>query len=249
VSLAVLLAAAAAPDLTICADRPSKANGACTVPALHWQLEVSVIDWTRSSDAGSHSDATSVGQTFVKLGLGDNSDIELGFTPYVRVEQPGPDASGVGDVMVRYKRRLTAADGRFQAAIIPFVKLPTANHSIGNGEVEGGVAMPLSGPIGPITATLGPEVDLLVDADGHGRHPALANLVNLSAAVARRLTLSGELWSSMNFDPDRTQHLWSADASAAYLANTRVQLDAGANLGLNRETPDIEVYGGVSVLF
>ncbi len=33
---ALLLAAAAA-----CPDRPSKANGACTVPVGHWQLEVS----------------------------------------------------------------------------------------------------------------------------------------------------------------------------------------------------------------
>ena len=44
-------------------------------------------------------------------------------------------------------------------------------------------------PAGPVTLTLGPEVDLLADADGDGRHAALVNLVNLSAPVAPRLTL------------------------------------------------------------
>jgi len=41
----------------------------------------------------------------------------------------------------------------------------------------------------------------------------------------------------------------SADASVAYLASDRVQIDAGANAGLNRATPDIELYGGLSILF
>ena len=45
------------------------------------------------------------------------------------------------------------------------------------------------------------------------------------------------------------QRLWSADASAAYLVSDRVQIDAGANAGLNRATPDIELYGGLSILF
>jgi hypothetical protein len=33
------------------------------------------------------------------------------------------------------------------------------------------------------------------------------------------------------------------------LLGNDVQLDAGANFGLNRVTPDVEIYGGVSVRF
>ena len=239
--LLLLAAVASAPDLAICPDRPSKANGACTVPVGHWQLEVSAIDWTHSSD----SDVLSTGQSFVKLGLTGSSDIEVGWTSYVSVHQAGPDVSGVGDVEVRYKQRLTEADGKFQAALIPFVKLPTASRSIGNGKVEGGIAAPLSAPLGPLTVTLGPEVDLLAGAVGHGNHLAVTNLLNLSAGIAPKLTISGEIWNQMNGN----QHLWSADASAAYLVTNRVQLDVSANLGLNRDTPDIELNGGFSVLF
>jgi hypothetical protein len=243
VSVVLLLAAAAtAPDLTICADRPSKANGACTVPAGHWQLEISAVDWAHSDD----TDMTSVGQTFVKFGLGDNSDVEVAFTPYVHAGHE----SGVGDTVVRYKQRLSHSDAPVQAALIPFVKLPTATHSIGNGKVEGGLAVPLSGGIGNgLTLTLGPEIDALSDADGHGYHAALTNLVNLGWSATPKLSLSAELWNNLNFDPTGTQRMWSADASAAYLASDRVQIDAGANFGLNRATPDIELYGGVSLLF
>jgi hypothetical protein len=35
----------------------------------------------------------------------------------------------------------------------------------------------------------------------------------------------------------------------AFLPTKRVQLDAGANFGLNRDTPDIELYAGASILF
>jgi hypothetical protein len=37
--------------------------------------------------------------------------------------------------------------------------------------------------------------------------------------------------------------------AVAYLISNDVQLDAGANFGLNRNTPDIELYSGVSVRF
>src|SRR6476661_1890707 len=94
--------AAMAPDLTICADRPSKANGTCTVPVGHWQLEVSGVDWTHLRDSGERVDVTAIGQTFVKLGLSDHSDVEVGFTPFVGIRASGggirDHASGIGDV-------------------------------------------------------------------------------------------------------------------------------------------------------
>jgi hypothetical protein len=42
---------------------------------------------------------------------------------------------------------------------------------------------------------------------------------------------------------------YAAGASAAFLAGKDVQLDAGANFGLNRRTPDVEFYAGVSKRF
>jgi len=37
-----------------------------------------------------------------------------------------------------------------------------------------------------------------------------------------------------------------ADVAAAYAATSSLQLDAGANFGLTRETADVEFYAGIA---
>jgi hypothetical protein len=243
-----------AEEAPICTDRPARANAVCTVPAGKFQLESALVDWIRTNAAGTRTDVLAIGPSFMKFGLTDHSDLQLGFTPFldVRVKQDGPNAhaSGVGDVTIRYKHRLTPDDARIQIAAIPFVKLPTANHALGNGKVEGGLAVPVSVSTGsPVTIVLGPEFDLVADSDGTGRHLQLVNLINVSRPVAPRFTVAGELWTAINFDPSGTVTQVSLDSAAAYAVSNRLQLDVGTNVGLNRSTPDIEVYAGFSIRF
>jgi hypothetical protein len=156
----------------------------------------------------------------------------------------------MGDVLVRYKHRLTREETSVSVAVIPFVKLPTASTGLGNGEVEGGLAVPIAFPLrGPLTMTLGPEADVLADADGIGRHLALVNLINLSLPVGQGWALAGELWTNINFDPAGTVTQASADAAVTYIVSKNLQLDAGANLGLNANTPKVELYAGVALRF
>ena len=247
-------AAAQAPEAPICTDRPSKANGVCTVPPRRVQIEANGPAWSLTKSDGVRTELTSLASTFVKVGLSARSDLQIGITPYARLKVEQGDLSdsisGFGDMVARYKHRLTSEDAKVQLGVIPFIKIPTAKDGLGNGKVEGGLAVPVSFSIGgPVTMTLGPEADLLGDSDGSGRHVAIVNLVNLSAPVAERVTVSGELWTNLNFDPADTVWQASADASIAYAITNDVQLDAGANFGLTRDTPDIELYGGVSVRF
>jgi hypothetical protein len=44
--------------------------------------------------------------------------------------------------------------------------------------------------------TLGPELDLLADTDGHGHHAAVVNLVNIGAPVAEGVTV----WRTVDHD-------------------------------------------------
>jgi Putative MetA-pathway of phenol degradation len=246
---------AAAEDMPICPDRPSKANGTCTVPAGHFQIETSLVDWTREGFPGGHMDFTMWGSSVVKYGLSSSSDVEFGFTPFesLRMREGGISgrASGFGDLTVRLKQRLTGDEAPLQATLIPFAKLPTAKHDLGNGKVEGGLTVPVSTALGKsgVMLTLGPELDLRADADEHGYHAAMAQLVNFGFAATTQLTLSAELWGQWDWDPDGTVRQYSADGSIAYLVNNDLQLDAGANLGLNRNTPDVELYAGVSKRF
>jgi hypothetical protein len=251
--MALLLAAeaAAAP---ICTDRPTKANATCTVPAGQFQLEANAFGWSLTEAADARTELMSAGSSTLKIGLTARSDLQIAFTPYLQqtVKQSGESdrLSGFGDMVLRYKHRLTVDAAPVQVAVIPFVKLPTAAAGLGNDRVEGGLAIPVSFALaGPVTMTLGPEADLLADGDGRGRHPAIVNLVNVAAPLAPRLTLVGEFWTNFNFDPSGTVKQASADVAVTYLASAGLQLDAGANAGLTRQTADIELYAGMSVRF
>jgi hypothetical protein len=246
-------AAAIAQEPPICTDRPAKANAVCTVPSGKVQLETAVAGWSLTRLKGSRAAQLTVGSTVVKVGLSDRSDLQVGFAPYalLKVGREGlrDRVSGFGDVVVRYKRRLTRDGGKVQVAAIPFVKLPTAAHGLGNDRAEGGLAVPVSLPLAAATITLGPEIDLLADSDGRGRHLAAINLVNVAVPVGKRFTVAGELWTSFNFDPSGTLKQASADAAVAYSLSRRVQIDVGTNLGLNGRTPDFEIYAGTSLRF
>lgn len=247
--------AAVADEQPICADRPSKSTGECTVPKGSWQVEAGLIDWSRDNSGGVTTDLTSWGGSLIKYGIGDNADIELGITPLEtqRVHGGGIDKhdSSFGDLEIRAKYRLTRPDAPVLVALDPFVKLPTANHQLGNGEVEGGVVVATSAALGKsgLTLSLDPELDWVADADGHGHHAATQQVVNLGIAVNDKLSLSAELWGRWDWDPAGTGKQVSADASIAYLVTNNVQADTGVNLGLNRQTPDVELYSGVSVRF
>lgn len=229
---AALLAAAAASGLSpICPDRPSKANGSCTVPTGHFQLETGLVDWTHDNSAGARSDLIAWGSSFIKYGLDGRSDIEFGFTPLETLRVRGDEhsrESGVGDIVVRLKQRLTADKAPVQMAIIPFAKAPTASRRLGNGKVEGGVAVPINTAVGKtVTLTVGPEMDVRADADGHGYHAAMSQLVNLGFTASPRLSLSAELWGQWDWDPVGTGKQVSADASAAYSRQQRPSARCG----------------------
>lgn len=254
VALIIALASGSPDAAPICTDRPTKGNSVCTVPVGKWQLESTVVGWSRSETGGSETTTVTLGGSFLKRGLSDRSDLQLGFTPYVRSESRSSHMrsteSGFGDLLVRYKHRLSADDAPVQVAAIPFVKLPTARGDIGNGLLEGGLAVPVAlAAGGGVTVLFGPELDLLADGDGKGHHAALVNLVNLSGQVADKLSLFGEIWTMTNFDPAGTVTLASADLALSYLVAPSFQLDAGANLGLTRHTSDAELYVGASWRF
>lgn len=254
--LALIAGRAAAADAPpICADRPGKSTATCTVPAGHWQVETGLADWSLDRHSGERDTALVVGETTVKYGLTNLSDIEVDFTPWQRASSRAggvhDSASGFGDLTLIYKRQLTAADAPIQVALYPYVKAPTARRPLGNRKWEGGLLVPIGIAIGksPLSIGLTPELDWVADADGHGHHAAIAQVASLGWQANDRLNLSADLWGQWDWDPAGTGKQVSADGSAAYLVSDRVQLDGGANFGLNRQTPDVELYAGVSVRF
>ena len=247
--------AAAADESPICATRPGKSTAPCTVPAGRLQLETGLADWSLQKGDGERDTSLTIGETTFKYGLTDRSDIELDITPWERSTSSAggthESASGFGDLVASYKQGLTASDAPLQLALLASVKIPTAKRSLGNGKWEAGLLVPILYVIGksPFSINLTPELDWAADADGHGHHVAMAQVASLGFQATPKLSLSAEVWGQWDWDPAGTVRQASADASVAYLVCNDMQIDAGANFGLNRQTPDMELYTGVSVRF
>jgi hypothetical protein len=239
-AVALSSTALAADEDPICADRPGKATPTCTVPAGMVQVEAGLVDSTR--------DEADIGATAMKFGITDRLHVELDLPLYVDVRR-GP--SGPGDSALALKYRVTRSSAPVQIAVRPFVKIPTAKHSLGNGKAEGGLALLADSTFGnsPVGWNVAPELDLVADSDGSGYHLATTQAVSVGAPLSNRLTISGELWGAWDFDPSGTVRQYSLDAAAAFLWSSDVQLDAGVNLGLNRKTPDVELYSGIAFRF
>lgn len=245
--------AAAAPP-ALCTDRPTKATSACTVPQGMFQLETDLVNFTRNDDGGTRTDTVLYTNPTFKYGLTDSTDVQASITPYETVRTRDSSGSstirGVGDLYLRVKQRLTPADAKAQFALIPYIKVPTAKSGLGNRRVEGGLvgtgvfALP-SG----FTLTLTPEVDALLDSDGHGRHAQFVGAFNLGKSLSSKLTAYAELWTAQNEDPAGHVRQYSADFALAYVAAPTLQFDVGTNIGLNRATPDVQAYVGVSTRF
>ena len=131
------------------------------------------------------------------------------------------------------------------------MKLPTAGRGLGNGKVEGGLAVPVSFALaGPVTMTLGPELDLLADF-GRARPPRRAGQPGQPVGAGRA---AADAWpascgpTSTSIRPARSGRPRSTRA-LAYAVSDDLQLDIGANLGLTRDTPDLELYAGASIRF
>jgi len=255
VALLCVGSVAAADEQPICATRPGKSTAPCTVPAGHFQVETGLADWSLQKADSERDTSLVVGETVFKYGLTDRSDVEIDVTPWERATSRGPGfhdrASGFGDINVIYKHGVTPVDGPVQVSVMPVVKIPTAKHSLGNGKWEAAFLVPVLFSLGksPFSLNLTPELDWAADGDGHGHHVAMAQVASLGWSISDKVSVSGELWGQWDWDPAGMVRQASADGSIAYLVDNDVQLDAGANFGLNRNTPDVELYAGISKRF
>lgn len=241
---------------SICTDRPTKSNYACTVDAGHFQYEADIFNGSFLRLDGITTDTWLIVNPTLKYGLSPTVDVEAAFSPLAIARTHdsagnGQTLTGVSDLYLRLKYEFLNSDGgNIQATILPYIKAPTARIGIGNGAVEGGVLLPVNYKLTDlITLTTVPEIDVYKDAIGNGRHVNTAQLINVGVSLPHGFTLYGELWGDWNFDPAGTLRQFSADAALAYGVTPYLQLDVGLNFGLNKYTPGAQAYVGLSQKF
>ena len=193
----------------------------------------------------------------LKLGVTKNVDLELQFTGYnwfsvTPRDNPANLASGrgAGDLLLRAKVNLFGNGGGGPAlGLIPYVKLPTAAGSIGNGHTEGGLIASLALPLpGNFVLTLAPELDVLTNLTDPGHHLNATGIIDLGYSPIKAVTLFAELYAARGAD----QHIppvYTFDTAIAWMLTNALQLDLGANIGLNRNAPNLQLYTGIAQRF
>jgi hypothetical protein len=247
VGLASLLLAAggarAEAPRDFCPDRPGLGTPPCTIDRGRFAVELGLVDWTRDG----HEDEVSASELLARYGLTDSLEMQVGWTAFVHAG----GRSGTGDVFVALRQNLHNPDGSgFSVAVMPYATLPTASNGVGAGDWGAGVLVPVSYELpGEIKLELTAEADAAVDEDGDGRHFAYGAILGLDVPLSDAVGATFELSAKRDRDPAGATTELLAGLSADWAPTENLQLDIGANAGLNRASPDVELYVGVARRF
>ena len=222
----------------------------------HFQYEADIFNGSYLRLGGVTTDTYLATNPTLKYGLSKTVDVEVNIAPYEVVhthDRLGASSTlgGVGDLYLRVKWNFfNSADTKWSFTALPYVKAPTARLGIGNEAVEGGMLFPINYKLtDKITLTTVPEFDAYKNGADDGRHFNTAQLFNVGYSLPHSLTLYGELWGDWNHDPLRTIRQYSADTAIAWGLTKYLQVDAGLNFGLNKYTPGVQTYFGISQKF
>ncbi len=238
-------------------DRPAKSTGPYTIDAGRVQLETDFAVFSLQKVDGVRTTSLLAPNPNLKIGITNFLDVQINLAPFMalRIEDKvaATDArwSGQGDLFLRAKLNLWGNDGGKTAfALIPWLKAPTAAEGLGNRATESGLigSLQVSLP-GDASLLFNSEVDWLKDATAGGYHGNFINAAGITVPVVKDVSFTAEIWSQITDDPDGTVRQYSADVALAWTVHPNLQLDAGANFGLNRDTPQLQLYSGVSYRF
>ena len=141
--------------------------------------------------------------------------------------------------------------GQYAFALVPYLRVPSGTRNISDDQVEGGLIAPLTVSLpSDFNMTLQTEFDALRNSNDSGTHVNFTNIVNISHAIPgiKNLTGTAELYSSLDTEA-HTPDVYTFDLALAYLIEPDLQVDVGANIGLNRGAPDYQVYSGIAHRF
>lgn len=241
-------------------DRPDRTESAYTVDAGHFQVEMDLISYgqERYNPERSRTDVEvfSAGLINLKVGLLNQVDWQWVIPTYTRERtrdrqnRTTTTREGFGNLISRLKINCWGNDGGSTAfAVMPFVSLPTSQHQLGNGSVEGGVILPLAVSL-PWGWNMGlmSELDLLRDSSGSGYHVDVVQSLTFSHAIIGKLSGYLEVFTAISTERDSG---WEGtfDLGLTYALTEDIQLDAGVNLGFTRAAQDLNPFLGLSIRF
>lgn len=239
-----------------CPDRPGLGTPPCTIDKGHGDIEIGLVDWTLEKAGGQRTDTWAFGDTLVRYGVGERTEVQIGWTALGLVRQrtgaaPATSRTGTGDVTVALRHNLVNPDGSgVSAALMPYASLPTGGKTIGAGTWSAGILLPVSYSLpNDVQLAFTGRVEAAADEDRHGRHLAYGGVAGLQLPLSKKLSATAELSVQRDEDPGGHTTETVGALSLAWMARDDLQLDAGANVGISRAAPDAELYVGIARRF
>jgi hypothetical protein len=235
----------------ICADRGGLASATCVVGAGRVNVELG-IDWSFQEDGDARTDTLLAGDTMVRIGVDERTEVQFGWTALGRVrDRSGTEVTSdgsVGDAFIGVRRVLHEGDG-VAVSLQGRFGLPIGGSAIGAGDWGAELLVPLEFQLGKVGLLVTPSIAAAPDADRRGRHLAYGLAAGLGFDWSKRLSSQIDLSIARDEDPLGPSTEALAGFALTYLANDDLQLDAGAVIGLNRDSPDLELYLGAARRF
>ena len=255
--LPAMLAAipAAAQDRDYCPARPGLGEPACTMAPGQVSVEIGAIAWERSDDSGTRTDLLTIADSLIRVGVTDTAEVSIAWAPYLRESTRDPGGvtteQGSSDVTLAFKQNLRSPDGTgFAVALEPHLTLPVAGMPGGARDWSAGLVVPASFDLGHDLAFQSTsEADAATDADRHGRHLALGEVVGLGIALGGSLSATGEVELVRDWDPAGATTQAYAGIAFGLAVSDDLQLDAGAVAGLDAAASDVQLYAGIARRF
>lgn len=232
------------------ADRPDATESPRTVDAGYFQIESSVVGYSRDQNDGVKFEAWTWGETNLKYGLNDSMDLQLVIAPYVHetTRDCGQKEvnEGFGDLTLRLKWNMWGNDeGDTAFAVFPYVKIPTGT-DVSNDKWEGGIifpwAMNLSESVG-----IGIQAEFAHVWDEEDRDYDIDFLH--TAVVGLDVTdQMGVYLEYLGVAGDRAYEAY-ASGGVTWAFSDLFQWDAGLVLGINDDAEDLNTFTGFTVKF
>lgn len=232
------------------ADRPDVTESPITVDAGHFQVELSFFDYAHDDEDGERTEAWTVADTNLKLGLTNNMDIQFVFGAYGEESSHGPGRDsrlrGFSDLTVRWKINLWGNDtGTTALGVMPFITIPTGTE-LSTDEAEGGLIVPFGFEVGDgIGVGLMAEIDAVYDDEDDNYDAEFVHTATAGFAVVDPLSAFVEYVGVLSSDPD-TEYQAFFNSGLVYAVSADLLLDAGVRIGLNSAAEDIGVFAGMT---
>jgi outer membrane putative beta-barrel porin/alpha-amylase len=248
-----LLLTSTAPTIAqeIDPDRPELTESAKLVPRGSVQLE-SGVAYSREHRGGLATERTFEVEADLRIGVSRDIELNLGWSPLVRVRGPEDD-TGIGDVSlgVRYRFVEGIEDELWPPylAVKAFAKLPAAEEPRGTGRPDFGLLLLASFEL-PHEFEL--EVNVGAAAIGQTRPNDYLPQAIATASLSRELTRSLlgflELLFNTRDERDGRDQL-AVNVGLVYRLTRTLAIDAGVQTSLVGQGPDYVVRTGLSMLW